>query len=103
MLILPWPPIVGPLVAIALATFADRRPRPVFPRWVGYYNLWMAFLLLPASLIIFFKKGPFAWNGLLGFWLPAAAFGSWYLVMTVVVLRAIRNEAHEDRTLADAR
>ena len=96
MLILPWPPILGQLGALALAIFHDRSSRPVFPRWLGYFNLWVALLLLPASMIIFFKTGPFAWTGVIGFWIPAAVFGVWYIVMTVFVLRAIRDEAAAD-------
>lgn len=93
LLILPWPPVVGQLVAIAVATLGDRSPAPVFPRWVAYFSLWLAFLVLPATLIVFFKEGLFAWTGLIGFWIPAAAFGAWYLVMTRVLLRAIGDEA----------
>jgi hypothetical protein len=96
MLILPWPPILGQLGALALAIFHDRSPQPVFPRWIGYFNVWVALLLLPASMIIFFKTGPFAWTGVIGFWIPAAVFGVWYIVMTVFVLRAIRDEAESD-------
>jgi len=92
MLILPWPPILGQLFAIAIAVLNDHNKEPVFPRWVAGYQLWVGFLLLPASLIIFFRSGPFAWTGLIGFWIPAAVFGSWYLVMTWVLLRAIRTE-----------
>jgi hypothetical protein len=93
MLILPWPPILGQLGAITVAVLRDRSPRPVFPRWVGYYSIWVALLLLPASLIIFFRTGPFAWTGIVGFWIPAAVFGTWYLVMTRLLLGAIRDEA----------
>jgi len=102
MLILPWPPIIGQLGALAVATFSDRRSEPVFPRWVGYYSLWIAVLLLPASMIIFFKTGPFAWTGVVGFWIPAAVFGTWYLVMAALLLRAIKQEAQEDRVRASA-
>ncbi|WP_182379446.1 hypothetical protein [Nocardioides sp. WS12] len=94
LLIIPWPPVVGQLVAIAIATLGDRSPEPVFPRWVAWFSLWLAFLVLPATLIAFFADGVFAWTGLIGFWIPAAAFGAWYLVMTWVLLRAIRTEAH---------
>lgn len=92
MLILPWPPILGQLFAIGLAVLNDHNEERIFPRWTAGYQFWVAFLLLPASLIIFFRTGPFAWTGLIGFWIPAAVFGSWYLVMTWVVLRAIRTE-----------
>jgi len=47
-------------------------------------------------MIIFFKTGPFAWTGIIGFWIPAAVFGVWYIVMTVYLLRAIRDEAELD-------
>ncbi|WP_059021212.1 hypothetical protein [Mycobacterium sp. M26] len=96
MLILPWPPILGQLGSLATAIFTDKNPRPVFPRWFGYLNLWVALLLLPASMIIFFKSGPFAWTGLIGFWIPAAVFGVWYLVTAWLVFRAIKDEAAAD-------
>ncbi|MCV7412559.1 hypothetical protein AWC05_18235 [Mycobacterium florentinum] len=96
MLILPWPPIFGQLGALIVAIFHDRSAAPVFPRWLGFFNLWVALLLLPASMIIFFKTGPFAWTGVIGFWIPAAVFGVWYIVMTIVLLRAIRDEAASD-------
>jgi hypothetical protein len=93
MLILPWPPVVGQLIALSLGVFTDRGRRPVFPRWYGWYNLWVGFLLLPASLIVFFRTGAFAWTGLIGFWVPAAVFGTWYLVTTRLLLRSINAEA----------
>ena len=93
LLILPWPPIIGQLLAIAIGTWNQKTE--VFPRWVGWYSIWVAFLLLPASMIIFFRHGVFAWTGLVGFWIPAAVFGTWYLVMTWVLLRAIRSETAE--------
>jgi hypothetical protein len=95
MLILPWPPIVGQLVALAVCTFTDRGAWPIFPRWSAYYQLWVAVFLMPASLIEFFHGGPFSWDGLFGFWIPAAVFGAWYPVMTWLVLRAIDREACE--------
>ncbi len=96
MLILPWPPILGQLGALVVAIFNDRNPTPVFPRWLAYFNLWVAILLLPTSMIIFFKTGWFAWTGVIGFWIPAAVCGVWYIVMTVYLLRAIRDEADTD-------
>lgn len=93
LLIIPWPPVVGQLVAIAVGTLGDRSPTPVFPRWVAWFSLWLSFLVLPATLIAFFTDGVFAWTGLVGFWIPATAFGIWYLVMTWVVLRAVRQES----------
>ena len=81
-------PATVQILAIAAATFRDKRADPIFPRWIGYFNVWVAVLLAPGLLIIFFKDGLFAWNGLVGFWVGAGAFGSWFLVMTWALLRA---------------
>ena len=90
-------PAVAGLVqvfVIAAAVFADKAATPRFPRWYGYYNLWLGILFLPATLVPMFKTGVFAWNGLLSFWLGIAAFAAWFLPTVVLLLRAIgRDEA----------
>jgi hypothetical protein len=83
-------PVIMQCVAIAAAVLADRRPDPIFPRWVGYYNLWAAVLFIPGGLVTFFKQGAFAWNGLLAFWLAAVVFGTWFIVMSIMLRRAIQ-------------
>lgn len=67
--------------AIGFAILQDRSPTPVFPRWVAYYNFWVALAFVPAALIPFFKTGPFAWNGIFSFWIPVGLFVSWIFVM----------------------
>jgi hypothetical protein len=64
-------------VPIAVAILLDRSPRPVFPRWVGYLNLWVPLSCFPAFLIYFFKSRPLAWQGILVFYLGLATFGAW--------------------------
>jgi hypothetical protein len=90
MLIMTFPPFFVQLVAIGLAIVSDNHERPVFARWLGYFNIWVAILFLPGGLITFFKSGPFAWNGLLAFWLPLTVFFLWYIVMFFALIRAIR-------------
>ena len=79
------------ITCVGLATLADKSAILVFPRWVGYYNIWTALLTLTGGLVVFFKVGPFAWNGVLAFWLPMVVYGIWYPLMFFVVRRAIRN------------
>lgn len=102
ILILPWPPIIGQLIPLVAAIVRDRREEPVFPRWFAGFTAWVAFLLLPATFIAFFKSGVFAWTGLIGFWIPAAVFGIWYVVLTPLLLRAVRSEAEEALAALDA-
>ena len=91
-----FPPAVMQALAIGFATLGDKRPQPVFPRWVGFYNLWCAFLFVPGGFCIFFKSGPLAWNGILAFWVAAVVFGSWFIVMSVVLMGAIRRQQQEE-------
>lgn len=82
--------------AIAIACFTDRRANPVFPRWLGYFQIWIALLFAPSILVVFFKTGPFAWNGIFTFWVAAAAFGAWLAVMVTCLLRAINSQSAEE-------
>lgn len=63
-----------------------------YPRWVGYFNIWIAIGMATSSVIPFFKTGPFAWNGIVGFWIPATVFGLWMAVMWWMTLRAINTD-----------
>jgi hypothetical protein len=77
-----FPSYVLQLFCIAAAAFMDCSERPLWPRWVGYLNIWIGLSGAGGGLAVFFKQGPFAWNGLVGFYLPVAAFVVWIGVMT---------------------
>lgn len=79
MFLIPWPPFSMWCVALAVAVFRDKREGDVreFPRWVGYLSLLTAFLFIPAGASLFFKQGGYAYNGLLGMYLPLAIFFVW--------------------------
>jgi hypothetical protein len=81
-------------VAFAVLTAGPMQAK-VFPRWVGYFSIWCALLLLPGSLIPFFKSGPFAWQGIFEFWLAGVVFFGWIAVMTVAMFGAIRSQQEE--------
>jgi hypothetical protein len=86
-------PFLPILVTIAIASLADDSEHPAFPRWCGYFNLWAFVLFLPTQLIFFFKTGPFAWNGILAFWIPLTVFTLWFIVMFTVLRKAILRQA----------
>jgi hypothetical protein len=81
--------VIAQGVAIAVAVFTDGSERPVFPRWVGYFNVWVVILYVPSALDLFFTSGMFSWNGLIVFYIPTAAFFVWLVVMTWALLLAI--------------
>lgn len=85
--VLTWPPAFMQNMSIALATLGDKSPQPVFPRWVAFLNIWVAISLVTGGLLPFFKSGPFAWNGLLVFWLAGPAYTIWAIAMVVMMLK----------------
>ena len=89
-LVMTFPVPTVQLLAIGIATLSDKSVDSVFPRWAGYFNLWMGILFIPGVLVAFFFTGPFTWNGLIGFWVPVVAFIVWFILMTPVLFRAIR-------------
>jgi hypothetical protein len=98
-----WIPFVGLLcvpamqnVCLAIGILSDPGERPVFPRWSGYFNIWIGAAYLPAVLLVFVQSGPVAWNGIFSWWLGAAAFFSWILVMAGLLLRAIARRERAD-------
>jgi len=84
------PPAIAQAVSFGMAVLGDKSDRPAFPRWLGFYNFWVAFCFLPACILVYFKTGPFAWDGLLSFWLAATVFGTYFLIMGVMFIRAAR-------------
>lgn len=95
-----WPPFSLWMLLLAVAIFHDHNEPTIYPRWVAYFNCWCALLEFPAGLIALFKTGPFAYDGLLSFWLPAFVFFIWMTVMTVMTFRFLNDE---ERRLAARR
>jgi hypothetical protein len=75
-------------LVMGIAVLSDRTH--VFPRWVGYFDLWVVVLFMPGTIAVFFKDGPFAWNGLLTWYVPLGVFAVWMCTNTAMVLRAVK-------------
>jgi hypothetical protein len=97
-----WIPFVGltgtaaaQVAAFGVAILVDRRPIPVFPRWLGYCNLWVALIFCAGTFNVFFKTGPLAWNGVLSWWLPVLVFAVWLVIVTFYLQKAIDSHIAE--------
>jgi len=91
-----WPPFAVWMVIIGLAILKDHNVPTLYPRWVAYLNFWCAILIFPAGLIVFFKTGLFAYDGVGAFWMPFFVFFGWMVAMTLTTFQAI---ARHRRTL----
>lgn len=96
-----WPVSLIPVqyIALGLSVLSDKKSQPLFPRWYGFYNFWMALLAYGGALLLFFTKGPFAWNGVVAFWIPAFAFFGWYIVSSIMLLLSIYSKAAPSKTV----
>jgi len=89
MLVIPGLPGLIQFVTTGFIILGDINPQPIFPRWIGYFNIWVGILSIPGCLVAYFKTGPFAWNGILAFWVPAVIFG---ILMNVTAFAMINAE-----------
>jgi hypothetical protein len=77
-------------LAAGCAILGDSGQNPMYPRWLGYAGLWAAVLLVPGDLLLFFHSGPFAYHGLIAYWIPLPVFGGWMAALAWGALRAAR-------------
>ncbi len=94
-LVMPWPPFMMQNFAFAFAILSDHGSTPVFPRWLAYVNIWAPATFTPGAILQFFKNGPFAWNGIFVFWIPASVFVIQFLVNVIWLFKAISSEARQ--------
>jgi len=91
-----YPEYAVQLGCIAIVGLADRRPVPFLPRWACFATLGAAFDGCGGVFSALSPNGLFAWNGLLGFWLPVASYVIWLVfIILPFLLRAIRQEELE--------
>ena len=88
-----FPPGVLQGVALGICILSDKSTTPIYPRWMAYVSFWAAAGFLPTALLPFFHGGPFAWNGVIGFWIPATAFFGWIVLAWWTTVRAIKQQA----------
>jgi hypothetical protein len=103
-----WIPFVGlsSTVVLGVAVFGiaillDRRRQPVFPRWLGYFNLWCALMFTPGTFNVFFHTGPLAWNGIIAWYLPVAVFATWLIVISIYLSKAVDTMEDDEPVVAN--
>lgn len=81
--------------AIAIVGLLDRSKTPLFPRWVNWFTIWAAVSFFPASFTAVLIKGPFAYNGILSFYVPYAAWFFWVPILSFYMIREVKGRIRE--------
>lgn len=87
-----WPTFAFQAVVIGLCVLFCKTEQNIIPRWAGYISIWLGITMVPAALVIFFKTGPFAWNGAIAVYLPMAVYVIWWHTMLFVLLKANKGQ-----------
>ena len=85
-----WAPFTVWVATFGIAVLIDQTGTCLYPRWVGSLSLWMSFLFVPAGLIIFFKHGAFAFDGVIAMYVPTFCFFLWILITSGYMIRSTR-------------
>ena len=78
------------MVAAALVSLVDKSKTPLFPRWACFLTIWCGLSFFPASLTGVLKTGPFAWNGMLSYYIPYFCWLCWFTVASVFMIKDVR-------------
>ena len=84
-------------LVFAIAIFLDRAA--IYPKWLGYLTIWALVTEVVAVPVWITRTGPFAWDGLLSFYLGTLLFVAWEFLMCVCLYRAIRDQPLEEAPL----
>ncbi len=89
-------------IVIAIAVLSCKGENAFYPRWYGYFMIFIAMLSMSAGLIIFFKSGPFAYNGLISFWLVYGCLFLFFFTGSVLLIRGLSRQPPPQGKLAAA-
>jgi hypothetical protein len=93
MFLITWGPFSVQSILFGLLVLQDRTANPVFPRWMAGFSFMWAFVLIPAFAPLIFKEGGFAYNGILGMYIPLIAFEAWKTAVAAVAIRGYRRNS----------
>jgi len=94
--LLGWIYLAIEMVATGIVELMDHRTQPMIPRWLTWFTFFGALALLGAAGPAFFKSGPFAYHGLLAFYLPVIIWGAYLALTTFYMMKGF--ERAPDRT-----
>jgi hypothetical protein len=93
--LLGWIYLAVEMVATGIVELMDHRDRPMVPRWFSWLTFAGALSLIGAAGPAFFRSGPFAYHGLLAFYLPVVVWAAYLVLTTWFMYRELQREAAE--------
>jgi hypothetical protein len=96
--LLGWIYLAIEMFATAAVELMDHRPEPMVPRWLSWLTIAGAVTVFFAAGPAFFKSGPFAYHGLLAFYLPVVIWGAYITLTTWYMLKELKRTPERSQT-----
>ncbi|KAJ4322160.1 hypothetical protein N0V84_004995 [Fusarium piperis] len=93
---MPWPTFMAQNFAFAYSIIIDSRPNPLFPKELAFVNILMPIIFSLATGMHTVYSGPFAWNGVITFYLIGFTFLVQVCADSVFLALAARQEEREE-------
>lgn len=84
--------------AIGIVFLSDKRRVPLMPGWFSYLTFFSGSIFFLLPLMPFFNRGPFAWHGLITFWVSLSVYFTWVGILILCLLRAFKRLEQEEQT-----
>lgn len=90
------------LASLGLVILGRRDPGEpqLMPRWVAYFSFYVTLTFFEVLLLLFFKSGPFAWDGLITYYAILIGFFGWMAAVSLHVSKAMRHLEKEELAAA---
>jgi hypothetical protein len=94
--VMAYPGYLLQLVVMGIVFLRDDRHQPFLPRWFCFLTFTVAFFGIGGGFATFFKAGPFAFNGIFGFWVPVISYLIWLIIMFPLMLKGVKRDSLHD-------
>ncbi|GAB3377587.1 hypothetical protein NCG89_13820 [Spongiibacter taiwanensis] len=84
-------------ISAGIAILLDKRTKPLFPAWLAWLGFFDTFTFFAVLLAPFVYDGPFAWHGLISFWVVFVTFFVYLLAFMLLIPGALKRLAAEDQ------
>jgi hypothetical protein len=93
--LLGWAYLALEMIATAIVELQDKREKPMVPRWFAWATIAGSIILVGAGGPAFFQSGPFAYHGLLGFYVPMVIWGVYLNGTAIYMYKELNREVLE--------
>jgi hypothetical protein len=76
-------------LSFGVCVLLQRGDNPLFPRWLSWLSFMVCASFVPIVLLPFLPGSPFAWDGLLTYWVALGLFFAWVPCVLVPAFRAV--------------